>query len=221
MLPPAANNGEPWPREGERVFTRGITLHLERTLMKTIAPIAPSFRTPPPHFDPESTIFLREYDRVKLRPIREDDESLMIDFHGSLSEESVFLRYFEHISLDTRTLHERLTRVCHNTPDSLGIVAELPVNMGPPRILGIGRLTTTATPGSADFAILVIDEAEDTNLPRRILERVIDVARAYGFDTLTGELLVADHTMLKLCRRCHFELHTVAEESIVKVRLPL
>jgi len=221
LLPPAAIDGERWTREGERVFTRGITLHLERIRMKTIAPFVPSFRTPPGHFDPEATIFLREYDRVKLRPIREDDESRMIDFHGSLSEESVFLRYFEHISLDTRTLHERLIRVCHNTPDSLGIVAELPVGPGTSRILGIGRLTTAARPGCADFSILVSDEAEDTKLPRLLLERIIDTAKAYGFDTLTGELLVADHPMLKLCRRNHFELHTVAEDSIVKVRLSL
>ena len=173
------------------------------------------------HFDPEETIFLREYDRIKLRPIRRKDEALMIDFHGSLSEESVYLRYFEHISLDTRTLHERLTRVCRNTEDSLGIVAELPAAKGPSRILGVGRLTTTAAPGVAAFAILISDEAQDTDLPRQMLLRLIAVAKAYGFDQLTSELLVADHDMVKLCRSSGFAIHTVPEDGMVKVKLPL
>ncbi|HEX4140180.1 MAG TPA: hypothetical protein VHY09_07515 [Candidatus Methylacidiphilales bacterium] len=189
--------------------------------MKTKTPCAPNFGSVPLHFDPEETIFLREYDRVKLRPIRRKDEALMIDFHGSLSEESVFLRYFEHISLDTRTLHERLARVCHNTADSLGIVAELPALRGPSRLLGVGRLTTTATPGTAAFAILISDEAQDTDLPRRMLHRLIEVARAYGFDLLTSELLVADHGMQKLCRRSGFEIHTVPQDGLVDVKLPL
>jgi acetyltransferase len=189
--------------------------------MKTKQAIAPNFHTPPMHFDPEETVFLREYDRVKLRFIRRKDEGLMVDFHGSLSEESVFLRYFEHISLDTRTLHERLARVCHNTDDSLGIVAELPMAKGPSRILGVGRLTTTAMPGVASFAILISDEAQDTNLPRQMLHRLIEIARAYRFDRLTSELLVADHDMQKLCRRANFELHTRPEEGIVEAVLPL
>jgi hypothetical protein len=51
--------------------------------------------------------------------------------------------------------------------------------------------------------------------------RLIDVARAYEFDRLTGELLVADHGMLKLCRKAGFEPHTVPEDGIVEVKLPL
>lgn len=189
--------------------------------MKTKKVCAPDFATPPMHFDPEETIFVREYDRLKLRPIRRKDEALMIDFHGSLSEESVYLRYFEHISLDTRTLHERLARVCHNTGDSLGIVAELPVAGGPARILGVGRLTTTATPGAAAFAILISDEAQETELPRRMLLRLIEVARAHGFDQLTSELLVPDHEMVRLCRASGFDIHTVPEDGMVKVKLTL
>ena len=49
---------------------------------------------------------------VTIRPIRPEDEPLMIDFHKTLSERSVQLRYFGAFSLEQRTMHERLRRIC-------------------------------------------------------------------------------------------------------------
>jgi len=37
---------------------------------------------------------LRNGVRISIRPIRPEDEPLMIKFHGSLSEDSVYSRYF-------------------------------------------------------------------------------------------------------------------------------
>jgi acetyltransferase len=43
---------------------------------------------------------------VTIRPIRPEDEPLMVKFHGTLSEQSVYPRYFH---------MENLTRVWHMT----------------------------------------------------------------------------------------------------------
>ncbi len=172
--------------------------------------------------DPEQGHYVKGYGRVTMRPIRPDDESRMIRFHESLSEESVYLRYFEHISLDTRTLHERLARVCANTADSFAVVAERGgTKERPAEIVAVGRLTTTEIPGAAAFAILVGDEVQNTLLSRSLLKRLISIARAHDFHTLNGELLVADHDTLNLCRAFGFNLHTVPEDGIVRVSCPL
>ena len=47
-----------------------------------------------------------------LRPIRPEDEPLLVAFHGTLSERTVSLRYFHAMKLSTRVAHERLTRIC-------------------------------------------------------------------------------------------------------------
>lgn len=182
----------------------------------------PDFLSKPRHFDFEQTLFHKDCGRIKLRPICPDDEARMIQFHEGLSEESIYLRYFEHISLDTRTLHERLARVCANSQDSFAIVAERR-GMNPHRheILAVGRLTTTETPGVASFAMLMGDEVQETEIPRDLFKRLIVIARAYGFHTLSGELLVADHDTLNLCRNFGFTLHTVPEDGIVQVSCPL
>ncbi len=45
---------------------------------------------------------------VVIRPIRPEDEPLMVKFHGTLSEQSVYLRYFHMEKLDSRVAHARL-----------------------------------------------------------------------------------------------------------------
>src|ERR1019366_2981902 len=54
----------------------------------------------------------QEGQSLVLRPIRPEDEPLLVKFHEELSEQSVYFRYFEGINLSARTAHERLTRIC-------------------------------------------------------------------------------------------------------------
>lgn len=55
---------------------------------------------------------LRNGVKVAIRPIRPEDEPLAIKFHQSLSEQSVYFRYFHLVKLSQRIAHERLTRLC-------------------------------------------------------------------------------------------------------------
>ena len=62
---------------------------------------------------------------VTIRPIRPEDEPLMVKFHKTLSKQSVHLRYFGLLSLERRTMHERLRRVCFIDYDrEIALVAE-------------------------------------------------------------------------------------------------
>ena len=62
---------------------------------------------------------------VLIRPIRPEDEPLMVKFHDTLSERSVYLRYFHLMNLPQRVAHERLTRICFIDYDrEMALVAE-------------------------------------------------------------------------------------------------
>ena len=50
--------------------------------------------------------------QIIIRPIRPEDEPLLVKFHGTLSERSVSLRYFHAMKFTARVAHERLTRIC-------------------------------------------------------------------------------------------------------------
>ena len=201
--------------------------------MKTLAkaPASPNVRLPDFGHRPKCANFnrienIKGLGKLKFRPIRPDDEPKMVRFHESISEESVYMRYFEYLGVDRRTTHERLVQVCANTPTSFAVVAELlPQDRQPSEILAVGRLTKTEDPRKASFDTLLADEITDEThqqiVRHLLLGRLVSLARAFGFDVLTGERLSADHETLDVCRKLGFSLKTLPRNGLVRASLDL
>jgi acetyltransferase len=198
--------------------------------MKTIAtPVSAKITTPVPNLAnfpsiavAEKLVTVKVHGRVKLRPIRVEDEQEMIRFHSSISEESVYMRYFEYLGLDQRTSHDRLVRICKNTPESYAVVMESAGTISRlPAILAIGRLTKTAEPYVVCFDTLITNEKTASSLAKALLSRLVKLARAFGFKILTSELLVADHDTVNICRNLGFSVQSLPEGGLVRVTLDL
>ena len=94
-----------------------------------------------------------------FRPIRPDDENLMVEFHQQLSENSVYMRFFIPLKLDFRTSHERLFTKCFIDYDrEMALVAEYSNENGERRIAGIARLIRQHSNNNAEVAFLVVDK---------------------------------------------------------------
>ncbi|HEY0257509.1 MAG TPA: hypothetical protein VGC39_08705 [Candidatus Methylacidiphilales bacterium] len=178
----------------------------------------PDFGGRPRRINLDQIVAVKGYGKLNIRPIRLDDEGEMIRFHASISEESIYMRYFEYLGLDHRTSHERLVGICTNTPDSYAIVVERPGALGrPPAILAVGRLTKTESPFAANFDTLIADDKNAARLGKVLVNRLVKLAHAFGFQVLTAEMLVADHDMLNLCHTLGFSLQTLPEDGIVRL----
>src|SRR5687768_11121822 len=103
---------------------------------------------------------LKDSTAIAIRPIRPEDEPLMVDFHRRLSGRTVYLRYFTPFKLDQRIAHERLSRICFVDHDRERVlVAEgRDATRGEPLILGVGRLCKLEGTNDAEFALVVADE---------------------------------------------------------------
>ena len=182
----------------------------------------PDFGGRPGRINLDQILAIKGHGKLKIRPIRLDDEQEMIRFHERISEESIYMRYFEYLGLDRRTSHERLARICTNTPESYAIVVEKPASPHhSAAILAVGRLTKTAEPYVATFDPLMTDEENAPQLGKVLLHRLVKLAHAFGFQVLTGEVLVADHDTLNLCRAVGFSLQTIPEDGLVHATLQL
>jgi len=160
--------------------------------------------------------------RVTIRPIRPEDEPLMVKFHETLSDRSVYFRYFHVLKLNQRVAHERLTRICFIDYDrEMALVAELrdPVSAHR-RILGVGRLTKVHGSREAEFAVLVADEFQRHGLGGELLRRAKAVARAEHLELLTGDVLSENVEMIRLCEREGFR-PTVKPDDPQVVRMSL
>src|SRR5204863_2248813 len=109
---------------------------------------------------------------VTMRPIRPEDEPLMVKFHETLSEQSIYYRYFTALKLPQRISHERLTRICFNDYDrEIALVVERTIPQSREReILGIGRVSKSHGVNEGEFALLVSDRWHNHGLGTELLK---------------------------------------------------
>jgi acetyltransferase len=143
-----------------------------------------------------------------IRPIKPEDEPLMVKFHETLSEESVYNRYFSALKLSQRVAHERMTRICFNDYDrEIALVAELKVPKGEEKkILGVGRLSKQHGRNEAEFAVLISDEWQRQGLGSELLRRMIEIGRNEKLTSLSGVILADNHAMQHICRKVGFKV---------------
>ncbi|HZU27219.1 MAG TPA: GNAT family N-acetyltransferase, partial [Bryobacteraceae bacterium] len=164
---------------------------------------------------------LRDGSSITVRPIRPEDEPMMVAFHHTLSERSVYMRYFHWMKVDQRTAHERLTRMCFIDYDrQIALVAEHTEGMRS-EILGVGRLVRSQEPGCAEVAVVISDDAHGRGLGTLLSQRLIEVARQEGIRRLNASVLYENHAMLKILRKLGFDLGSGTDAETVEARLLL
>jgi acetyltransferase len=167
---------------------------------------------------------LRDGTPVTIRPIRPEDEPLMVKFHETLSEESVYMRYFHMMHLNQRTAHERLTRICFIDYDrEMALVAEhTDPETREREILGVSRLSRRgAAPDEAEFSVLVNDRFQRRGVGTLLVSRILEVGRAENLRRITAEILFDNRPMQNILRKGGFQLRRDTEEMVVKADLEL
>jgi acetyltransferase len=168
---------------------------------------------PPPAIRPYPSQYVRPWQLrdgtpVVLRPIRPEDEPLIVQFHHSLSEESVYFRYFHLLTLNRRIAHERLTRLCFIDYDrEMALVAERPPSAPDhPTILAVGRLSKSRSLNQAEFALLVSDAQQHQGLGSELLKQLIQVGYDEGLEAITADILRENRAMQRVCEKLGFSL---------------
>ncbi|WP_205507496.1 bifunctional acetate--CoA ligase family protein/GNAT family N-acetyltransferase [Myxococcus vastator] len=158
---------------------------------------------------------LRSGEEVLLRPIRPEDEPKMAEFHRTLSEQTVFLRYAGLVQLSTRVAHARLSRICFNDyARELALVAERKDG----ELLGVGRLTRLRGTRDAEFAILISDPVQRQGLGAEMLKRLVDIGRDWGMERIVADILAGNRAMQTISRKLGFSIlqHEELSPDMVK-----
>jgi acetyltransferase len=159
--------------------------------------------------------------RFTLRPIRPDDEPLMVDFHHQLSETSVYMRFFLPLKLDFRVSHERLFTKCFiDYEREIGLVAEYADEEGARRIAGIARLIRKHSDNSAEVAFLIADKFQNRGLGTHMLDTTIQIARKEGIATLEGATLSDNFNMKDMFIKAGFHF-APPEDGVATAELQL
>lgn len=151
---------------------------------------------------------MRDGTTAVIRPVRPEDEPLLVKFHRTLSERSVYLRYFAPLKLEERTAHEQLIRLsCLDYDQEMALVAERRnPGTGRPEILAVGRLSRWDSTRESEFALTVSDQWQGQGLGTHLLKSLVAVARAEKLTRVTGTILADNHEMLHVARKAGFKI---------------
>jgi acetyltransferase len=161
---------------------------------------------------------MKDGTEVLIRPIRPEDEPMMVKFHATLSERSVYLRYFHLMNLSQRVAHERLTRICFIDYDrEMALVAERrnPTNGGS-EILGVARLTRVLGSNDAEVAVLISDQFHGRGLGKELLGRLVIVGGDEKLSSLKADILPDNRDVMRICEKLGFTLRHSVEDEVVK-----
>jgi acetyltransferase len=154
----------------------------------------------------QGTARLKNGSVLHVRPIRPEDEPRMVEFHRTLSEQSLYMRFSSVMKLDVRVAHERLSRLCFLDFDrEMALIAEERGEggaQGP--VLAVARLNKLPGTGDAEFALLVSDKLQGQGLGRDLLQRLFTVGSDWGLDNIVAEILPENMPMRRLCRALGF-----------------
>ncbi len=166
---------------------------------------------------------LRDGTPVTIRPIRPEDEPLLVQFHQTLSDRSVYMRYFHSMPLSVRTTHERLTRMCFIDYDrEIALVVEpTEPQSGERAIIAVGRLIKLPGTNDAEWAGLVSDQFQGQGLGGELLRLLIRVGKDEHLSRITAEVLPENGAMRRVFAKEGFRFRHNTEDHVVMAELRL
>ncbi|MGB8698210.1 MAG: bifunctional acetate--CoA ligase family protein/GNAT family N-acetyltransferase, partial [Thermosynechococcaceae cyanobacterium] len=164
---------------------------------------------------------MKDGSTIKIRPIRPEDEPLAVQFHQTLSEQSVYFRYFHLMKLSQRTAHERLMRLCFIDYDrEMALVADYKnPDTGNHEMIAVGRLSKLHGVNEAEFSLLVSDRYQRQGLGTELLRRLLDVARDEKLTSVSAQILPENTVMQRVCEKVGFTLKRSPRLTIASIQL--
>jgi acetyltransferase len=165
-----------------------------------------------------SPFTMRDGTNITVRPIRAEDETLIIGLHSRHSERTIRMRFFSLVKTLSR---DSLIRLCHLDYDREMALAAVQTNEKGTEIHGVARYYLDPETGIGEFAVVVEDAYQRKGLGRHLLSKLIEIGRERGVKKLKGQVLQENVSMLALTASLGFSPPRTVEKDVVEVELVL
>jgi len=153
-----------------------------------------------------------------IRPIKPEDAPLLVELFHSLSETSVYYRFFTPLKSLSHNMLVVFTQIDYDR--DMALVA-MDASRTDEKILGVARLARKAGGTETEFAIVVSDAWQGKGIGAALMNRLMVVARKQSLASLWGIVLPQNRQMLRLARKLGFEIRQDPEEDAYEVKIDL
>jgi acetyltransferase len=147
---------------------------------------------------------LKDQSLVTIRPIKPEDETLILEFLTDLSDITLKKqRYLEVFKYDELLKRKRLISFCFDDYDH---EITLVVENDEKEILAVGRITKFYDENNATFALIVKDSHQGKGIGSILLQQLLKVAKSEKIEKVMVQILNDNIPMQKMCKDLGFTI---------------
>lgn len=151
-----------------------------------------------------------------FRPVKPTDEPLLKEMFYSLSDDSIYKRYFSQIKIMP---HERLqeeTNVDYDT--RMALVALMQSDDGNvEQAVGLGQYVLNESTSRAELAVMVRDDWHGLGLGSHLVRAMIAIAKEKGVEGITAVVWPQNRTMLNILYKLGYTVKSRFEDDAYKL----
>ncbi|WP_417685629.1 bifunctional acetate--CoA ligase family protein/GNAT family N-acetyltransferase [Roseibium sp.] len=165
----------------------------------------------------EDTLTLKDGSTVFVRPVRPEDEDLFRQFFEAVDPEDLRLRFFAPVKDFSHRFLAQLTQL-----DYARAMAFAALDKDSGCLLGVVRLHADPDHKTGEYAVMVRSDLKGAGLGWALMKLIIRYAKADGIETVRGEVLKENTSMLAMCKALGFQVTTSHDDpAIADVKLPV
>jgi acetyltransferase len=145
-----------------------------------------------------------------VRPIRPEDAPLMTELFQSLSQRSVYFRFFAPLRQFPHSMLARFTQIDYDREIALVAIQEREAEE---KMLGVARVIPGHNRKSGEFAVLVGDPWQGKGIGAQLLKRCLALAKKMGLQQVNGIVLAENTHMLALGRKLGFKVRRAPDST--------
>ncbi len=153
---------------------------------------------------------------VYFRPVKPIDEALDRAFFYSLSDESIYYRFFNIVK---SMPHEKIQPFVNIDYREEMAIAGLLGEPGGEEIIAIGRFRNDPADNEAEVAFLVGDDWQNRGIGTHLMRKLIDIARDMGIEGFKAEVLADNEKMLHVFHKVGYPIHSKLDEGSYFIRI--
>ena len=162
----------------------------------------------------ETYVALRPGMKILFRPIKPTDEEMMQELFYSLSEESIYYRFFHRTQVMPHKKVQRFTTVDYQKDMAIvGVVEEY----GREKIIAVGRYSLEPDSNMAEAALLVHDDWQGRGIGTRLLKYLIQIAKSRNIAGFKAQVLAENRAPLQVAHKTGYTVETTLEDGVFLV----
>ena len=151
---------------------------------------------------------------VFFRPIKPTDEAMMQELFYSLSEDSIYYRFFHRIQVMPHKKVQRFTTIDYQKDMAIvGLVEE----NGREKIIAVGRYALEPKSNMAETALLVQDDWQGKGLGTWLLKYLIQIAKSRKIAGFKAQVMADNRAPLHMAHKTGYTVETTLEDGVFLV----